>query len=123
VVQHCPLRGGLPGGFHRAVGGSCAGLHCAGVRRRDFRLYSRLVTVGLGVVALLFGSASIDYWTIMRFFGSRGGHAAPPTPERTRFFRAPFRFTCSTYFLFGSTRVCVCAGDYLRPSRAALVRT
>jgi len=48
------------------------GLHFAGVRRRDFRLYSRLVPVGLAVVALLFASASIDYWTIMRFFGSRG---------------------------------------------------
>jgi hypothetical protein len=32
---------------------------------------------GLGVVALLFGSASIDYWTIMRFFGSRGGMLPP----------------------------------------------
>jgi uncharacterized membrane protein (UPF0182 family) len=48
------------------------GLHFAGVRQRDFRLYSRLVLVGLAVVALLFASASIDYWTIMRFFGSRG---------------------------------------------------
>src|SRR5258707_14246061 len=34
------------------------GLHFAGVRRRDFRLYSRLVPVGLAVVALLFASAS-----------------------------------------------------------------
>jgi len=52
----------------------------AALRRRPptaFRLYSRLVTVGLGVVALLFGSASIDYWTIMRFFGSRGGMLPP----------------------------------------------
>src|SRR5216684_3399321 len=48
------------------------GLRFAGVRRRDFRLYSRLVPVGLAVVALLFASASIDYWTIMRFFGSWG---------------------------------------------------
>ena len=48
------------------------GLHFAGVRRRDFRLYSRLAPVGLAVVAMLFASASIDYWTIMRFFGSRG---------------------------------------------------
>ncbi|HET8922739.1 MAG TPA: UPF0182 family protein, partial [Candidatus Acidoferrum sp.] len=48
------------------------GLHFAGVRRRDFRVYSRLVPVGLAVVAILFASASIDYWTIMRFFGSRG---------------------------------------------------
>ena len=55
------------------------GLHFAGVRRRDFRLYSRLVVVGLAVVALLFAWASIDYWTIMRFFGSRGGTLLPTT--------------------------------------------
>ena len=48
------------------------GLRFAGVRRRDFRLYSRLVPVGLAIAAILFASASIDYWTIMRFFGSRG---------------------------------------------------
>lgn len=48
------------------------GLHFAGVRRRDFRLYSRLVPVGLAIAAMLFASASIDYWTIMRFIGSRG---------------------------------------------------
>jgi uncharacterized membrane protein (UPF0182 family) len=90
VVQHCPLRGGLPGGFHRAVGGSCAGLHCAGVRRRDFRFYSRLVTVGLGVVALLFGSASIDYWTIMRFFGSRG--MLPPDASKDKVFSRALPF-------------------------------
>ena len=48
------------------------GLHFAGVRRRDFRLYSRLIAVGLAIVAILFASASIDFWTVMRFFGSRG---------------------------------------------------
>src|SRR5690242_15894594 len=30
------------------------GLHFAGVRRRDFRLYSQLAPVGLGIVAILF---------------------------------------------------------------------
>ena len=55
------------------------GLHFAGVRRRDFRLYSRLAPVGMAVVALLFASASIDYWTIMRFFGSRGVTLPPAT--------------------------------------------
>src|SRR5712692_607735 len=55
------------------------GLHFAGVRRRDFHLYSRLVSVGLAVVALLFASASIDYWTIMRFFGSRRVKLPPAT--------------------------------------------
>jgi uncharacterized membrane protein (UPF0182 family) len=55
------------------------GLNFAGVRRRDFRLYSRLVQMGLAVVALLFASASIDYWTIMRFFGSWGITLPPAT--------------------------------------------
>ncbi|MGD0932542.1 MAG: UPF0182 family protein [Candidatus Korobacteraceae bacterium] len=48
------------------------GLHFAGVRQRDYPFYSRLVPVGLAVVALLFASSSIDFWTVMRFFGSRG---------------------------------------------------
>ena len=53
------------------------GLHFAGIRQRDYPLYSRLVPVGLALVAILFASASIDFWTVMRFFGSRG-IAAPP---------------------------------------------
>jgi len=48
------------------------GLHFAGILKRDHRLYSRLIPVGLAVVAILFASSSIDYWTVMRFFGSRG---------------------------------------------------
>ena len=53
------------------------GLHFAGIRPRDVGLYSRLVAVGLALVALVFASASIDYWTVMRFFGSRGLSASP----------------------------------------------
>jgi len=52
------------------------GLHFAGVRKRDYPLYSRLTPVGLAVLALLFGSGTVDYWTVMRFFGSR--HLAVP---------------------------------------------
>jgi uncharacterized membrane protein (UPF0182 family) len=48
------------------------GLHFAGVLKRDHRIYSMLVPVGVAVVAILFASSSIDYWTVMRFFGSRG---------------------------------------------------
>src|SRR5271165_6147275 len=44
------------------------GLHFAGVRHRDYPLYSRLVPVGLALVAMWFASASIDFWTVMRFF-------------------------------------------------------
>src|ERR1035438_283113 len=53
------------------------GVHFAGVRQGDYPLYSRLVPVGLAVIAMLLASASIDFWTVMRFFGSRG-LAAPP---------------------------------------------
>src|SRR5579863_6200880 len=48
------------------------GLHFAGIQSRDHRLYSRLIPVGLAIVAIVFASSSIDYWTVMRFFGSRG---------------------------------------------------
>jgi uncharacterized protein len=47
------------------------GLHFAGVRQRNYPIYARLVPVGLAVVAILFAEISIDYWTIMRFLGSR----------------------------------------------------
>jgi hypothetical protein len=48
------------------------GLHFAGVLPRDHRIYARLVPVGLAVVAIFFASTSIDYWAVMRYFGSRG---------------------------------------------------
>ena len=54
-----------------------AGLRFAGIRQQDFRVYSRLIPVGLALLAILFASSAIDYWTVMRFFGSRGVTAAP----------------------------------------------
>ena len=48
------------------------GLQFAGIRRQDFRLYSRLIPVGLAFVAIVFAAGTIDYWTVMRYFGSRG---------------------------------------------------
>src|SRR5271165_7624933 len=53
------------------------GLHFAGIRQRDYPLYHRLVPIGLAVIAMVFASTSIDFWTVMRFVGSRG-IAAPP---------------------------------------------
>jgi uncharacterized membrane protein (UPF0182 family) len=67
------------------------GLGFAGIRRRDFRLYSRLITVGLAIVAVLCASASIDYWTVMRFFGSRG-LTLPPDAWRDQVFSRPLSF-------------------------------
>jgi uncharacterized membrane protein (UPF0182 family) len=49
-----------------------SGLRFAGIRGKDFRLYSRLIPFALAFVAIIFASNSIDYWTVMRFFGSRG---------------------------------------------------
>jgi uncharacterized membrane protein (UPF0182 family) len=49
-----------------------SGLRFAGIRGKDFRWYSRLIPFGLAFVAIVFASNSIDYWTVMRFFGSRG---------------------------------------------------
>ena len=48
------------------------GLQFAGIRRQDYRLYSRLIPIGLAVVAIFFATGTIDYWTVMRYFGSRG---------------------------------------------------
>src|SRR5580692_13132087 len=48
------------------------GLHFAGIFQRDHGLYTRLIPVGLAIVAIVFASSSIDYWTVMRFLGSRG---------------------------------------------------
>jgi uncharacterized protein len=67
------------------------GLGFAGIRRRDFRLYSRLIAVGLAIVAILFASASIDYWTVMRFFGSRG-LTVPLDAWRDQVFSRPLSF-------------------------------
>ena len=91
------------------------GLHFAGIRPRDFRLYSRLVPVGLAIVAIVFASASIDYWTVMRFFGSRGLTLRPRRLEGPGFFAPPAVLPVRSAFLFGRARICVCAGDSLRP--------
>ena len=91
------------------------GLHFAGIPPRDFRLYSRLVPVGLAVVAIVFASASIDYWTVMRFFGSRGVTLGRRCLEGSGFFARPAVLPVRSALLFGSARVCVCAGDSLRP--------
>ena len=67
------------------------GLHFAGIRKRDFQLYSRLAHVGVAILAVLFASAAVDYWTVMRFVGSRG-ITVPPDAWTDQVFsrRLPF---------------------------------
>jgi uncharacterized protein len=47
------------------------GLWFAGIRQRDYPAYTLLVVLVLIFVAFLFAEVSIDYWAIMRFFGSQ----------------------------------------------------
>jgi len=48
------------------------GLQFAGMPAKGFRLYSRLAPVALAVAALLFAVATIDFWTVVGYAGSRG---------------------------------------------------
>jgi uncharacterized protein len=67
------------------------GLYFARFHRQGFPLYSRLVPVGLAVVAILSASTSIDSWTIIRFFGSRG-LALPRDAWKDQVFSRPLPF-------------------------------
>ncbi len=67
------------------------GLHFAGIRQRDFRLYSRLSVAALAVLTLMLTSASVDYWTVMRFFGSLGVKA-PADAWKDQVFSRPLPF-------------------------------
>ncbi len=89
------------------------GLHFAGIRRKDFLLYSWLVTGGLVILALLFTTATVDYWTVMRFFGARGLAIAPGAwrdpvfsrPLPFYLFDLPF-YSDVIGFVFGLAVVC-----------------
>ena len=74
------------------------GLQYAGLRFRDLGLYSRLVPVALLVAAALLASASIDYWVVMRYAGSR--HITLPAgPEGTPW-RDPVFSRTLPFYLF-----------------------
>jgi uncharacterized membrane protein (UPF0182 family) len=47
-------------------------LKLAGTRLSDHRLYARLSTLALFILAYLISAASIDTWTVVRYVGSRG---------------------------------------------------
>ena len=48
-----------------------SGLRFAGILKREYPVYSRFIPFGLALLAIVFSMSSIDYWTVMRFFGSR----------------------------------------------------
>ena len=89
------------------------GLRFAGIRQRDFPVYSRIVPVGLALFAIMFASSAIDSWTVMRFVGSRG-LSARSTHGKTRFFpQVPFYLFDLPFYsdLLGFP---VCSGDTFR---------
>jgi uncharacterized membrane protein (UPF0182 family) len=67
------------------------GMRFAGARQRDFPLYSRLMPVGFALMAIIFAQISIDYWTVMRFFGSRR-LTIPPDAWKDPLFSRPLSF-------------------------------
>jgi uncharacterized membrane protein (UPF0182 family) len=72
-----PAAAGAAAAFMGLWVAHASGMRFAGIRGKDFRLYSRLIPFALALVAIVFASNEIDYWTVMRFFGSRGLAAAP----------------------------------------------
>src|SRR5580704_16032678 len=48
------------------------GLKYAGTRVRDHRIYSRLVTLGLAVVALVIVASSMNGWVVARYVAGSG---------------------------------------------------
>ena len=113
VVQHRPCGNGCLLAFIALFVAHARGLHFAGIRQRDYPMYSRLVPVGLALVAIWFASASIDFWTVMRFFGSRGLKAPPEAWQDHVFshslpfylFDLPF-YSDVLGFLFGLAILC-----------------
>ena len=83
-----PVTAGALVAFIALLVAHARGLSFAGVRRPGSRLYSVLIPTGLAR-AILFASASIDYWTVMRFFGSR---ALPPDAWKDPVFSRPLSF-------------------------------
>lgn len=67
------------------------GLQFAGVRRYDLGLYRRAAPVGLALMALLFATASIDYWAVMSYAGSRG-IVLPPDAWKDQVFHRSLPF-------------------------------
>ncbi len=53
------------------------GLRFASIRRADYPVYNRLIPIGLALIGIFYASAAIDFWTVMRFVGSRGIHVSP----------------------------------------------
>jgi uncharacterized protein len=90
------------------------GLQFAGFRSRELRLYSWLAPLALGLLAVLFASAVVDYWVVMRYVGSlrlatpADGWKDPVFSHTLPFylFKLPF-YADLLGFVFGSWVLCI----------------
>jgi len=114
--SNCPA-GRAPWWRFSAVGGSCSGLRFAGIHGRISACTRGLIPFpGWRSWRSYSASNSIDYWTVMRFFGSRG-LAAAPDAWKPGFFAQP------AVYLFDLLSIRNFFGDSVRAGRsfAALV--
>ncbi len=78
LYQIAPAAAGIGVAYLALLAAHARGLQFASVPWREAgRYYRRLIPVALFALAALFGSASVDYWTVMSYAGSRG-IATPP---------------------------------------------
>lgn len=66
------------------------GMKSAGARLLENRTYARISTLVILLIAIFLGSASVDSWTVVRFFGGRGIN--DPSQWRDPVFGHPLSF-------------------------------
>jgi uncharacterized membrane protein (UPF0182 family) len=57
------------------------GMKHAGTALSEHRLYARIVTLGLALVALVVALSAVDGWTVARYIGGREAAAGPPPAQ------------------------------------------
>ena len=71
------------------------GMKYAGTRLAEYRIYSRLATLGLAILSLIIALTLVDGWTVARFFGGASAASGYSDPVFGRslsfyFFELPF---------------------------------
>ncbi len=68
------------------------GMRKAGERLRDHGVYAWIVTLAVGLVALIVSLAAVDGWTVARYFGGHGLSSGPAAEWRDPAFHQPLGF-------------------------------
>ena len=59
-------------------------------------MYARLATLGLLIISLILGMATIDGWTVVRYYGAKQSTIVAATTGAIRSSASPSRSTSST---------------------------